>query len=74
MKSHSELETENQLIKKLATNVGFYNYFFEMLKTSKTTLEAFNRANDQYFEFFGEYKYSCYRSFSNVNNRKNNKK
>ena len=74
MKSHSELETENQLIKKLATNVGFYNYFFEMLNTSKTNLEAFNRAKDQYFEFFGEYKYSCYRSFSNVNNRKNNKK
>ena len=74
MKSHSELETENQLIKKLATNVGFYNYFFEMLKTSKTNLEAFNRVNDQYFEFFGEYKYSCYRSFSNVNKRKNNKK
>ena len=74
MKSHSELETENQLIKKLATHVGFYNYFFEMLKTSKTNLEAFNRANDQYFEFFGEYKYSCYRSFSNVNKRKNNKK
>jgi hypothetical protein len=70
MKSHSELETENQLIKKLATNVGFYNYFFEMLKTSKTNIEAFNRANDQYFEFFGEYKYSCYKSFTVVNNRK----
>ena len=70
MKSHSELEIENQLIKKLATNVGFYNYFFEMLKTSKTNLEAFEKANDQYFDFFGEYKYSCHKSFTVVHNRK----
>jgi len=74
MKSHSDLQDENELIKKLATNVGFYNYFFEMLKTSKTNIQAFEKANDKYFHFFGEHKYSCYRSFSTSNNRKNKKK
>jgi len=70
MKSHSKLKKENELLKKLATNSGFYTYYFEMLPKCKTFTEAFNMANDEYYELFGQYKYSSYNSFQNAMKKK----
>jgi hypothetical protein len=70
MKSHSKLKKENELLKKLATNSGFYTYYFEMLPKCKTFTEAFNMANDKYHELFGQYKYSSYNSFQNAMKKK----
>lgn len=74
MTSLSKLQQENELLKKIATNLGFYNYFFELLKTSKTNTEAFHKANDKYHELFGEHKYSSYNSFMNTIKRQNKSK
>jgi hypothetical protein len=70
MKSHSKLKKENELLKKLATTTGFYTYYFEMLPKCKTFTEAFNMANDEYYELFGQYKYSSYNSFQNAMKKK----
>jgi hypothetical protein len=61
------METQKNSIKSnqiaMATNLEFYNSFFEMLKISKTEKEAFNRANDKHFETFEKYKYLSYECF-----------
>ena len=44
-------------------NQGYFSRYFLHLKTSRTTIEAFNTTNEEYFELFGDYKYSCIRSF-----------
>ena len=49
--------------RKNGLNKGFYDRYFSLLKTARTTVEAFNAANDEYFELFGEYKYSSIYSF-----------
>lgn len=54
---------ENQMMKTLGTNQGFFRYYFEQLKHHRTQIECFNMVNDRYFDFFGEYRYSCYNSF-----------
>jgi len=42
---------------------SFFLRYFEFLKNSKTINEAFLRTNDEYLMLFGEYRYSCIRSF-----------
>jgi hypothetical protein len=49
--------------KRTATNIGFYNSFFEMLKVSKTNKDAFNKANEAHFITFGKYKHLCFDDF-----------
>lgn len=59
------LKKENQIIKKLATTAGFFQYYFENLKNYKTNIECFNIVNEIYYNHFKEYKYSSYSSFKN---------
>lgn len=44
-------------------HTGFFEQYFIALKKTRTTFEAFSNVNDEYFELFGEYKYSCMHSF-----------
>lgn len=42
---------------------AYFERYFYYLPISVTMAEAFDRVNQEYFELFGEYKYSCIRSF-----------
>lgn len=64
-----KLKKENEIIKRIATSAGFYEYYFEQLKHHKTEIECFDAINDLYFEYFGEYKYSSYNSFRKLKNK-----
>lgn len=58
-------QVENELMRKIGTARGFFDYYFSILPQHKTQIEAFNFANDIYFELFGEYRYSSHSSFLN---------
>jgi hypothetical protein len=64
-----KLKKENEIIRKIGTVTGFYEYYFQQLKNHKTEIECFEAVNDLYFEYFGEYKYSSYDSFRKVKNK-----
>lgn len=66
----SELTRQNKLMRQLATAEGFYKYYFSQLPNHPTALSCFNAINDMYFDFFGEYKYSCYNSFQAASKRR----
>lgn len=51
--------------RKHGINNAYFLRYFEKLPKSRTTIEAFNHVNDEFFDLFGEYKYSCIRSFRN---------
>jgi len=61
-----KLEKENEAMKALATQKGFYDTYFKYLKNEKTNNDAFNKVNDEYNELFGSYRYSCYDTFRNA--------
>lgn len=56
-----------EIIRKIATARGFYEYFFSLLPDPRfrTRNEVFEYVNTTYYELFGEYKYSSYQSFLN---------
>lgn len=60
-----ELQKQNELMRKLATPNGFYEYYFSQLPKHRTQESCFNAVNEMYFYFFGEYLYSSYTSFAN---------
>jgi hypothetical protein len=64
-----KLKKENEIIRRIGTVTGFYEYYFQQLKNHKTEIECFEAVNDLYFEYFGEYKYSSYDSFRKVKNK-----
>lgn len=64
-----KLQKENEIICKIATSSGFYQYYFDQLKFHKTNVECFETINDLYFKYFGEYKYSSYNSFRTLRNK-----
>lgn len=70
-KEIEKLRAENKIMREIATPVGFFSYYFKMLKEEKftTNVSCFNYVNDLYFNFFGEYKYSDYNSFRLVQNK-----
>lgn len=68
------LREKSELMRKIYTPSGFYEYYFSQLKCHKTQIECFNYCNDLHFELFGSYKYSSYKSFQNVNYNKHSKK
>jgi hypothetical protein len=68
----AELEKSKQKIatmQKIATSIGFYDFYFSNLKNFETEVKCFHYVNDLYFEFFGEYKYSSYNSFRKLKNK-----
>lgn len=64
-----KLKKENEIICKIATSSGFYEYYFEQLKHHKTNVDCFEYVNNLYFDFFGEYKYASYNSFRTLRNK-----
>ena len=42
---------------------GFFERYFHHQKEARTNFEAFNTTNDEFFELFGEFKYSNHSSF-----------
>lgn len=61
-----QLESQNELMKKLSTSKGFYEYYFELLKASKTKVQAFNKVNKLYSELFGLKRHSNFSVFSKM--------
>ena len=45
---------------------GFIAAYFEGVRAGQRCKEAFNAVNDEYYMFFGKFKYSDYRSFAAV--------
>ena len=74
MTETDRLRLENQLMKKLGTREGFYQYYFEQLPLHRTQTECFNHCNDTYFELYGEYKYESYNSFRQLVSYYHNKR
>jgi hypothetical protein len=60
------LKKITDLMRKLATNDGFYHYYVSRLGKHKNNRECFEEVNDLFFELFGEYKYSSYGSFKSI--------
>lgn len=48
---------------QLATHAGFTQAYFKELPRSRTTVEAFNKVNDECLELFGEYKFQTHNGF-----------
>jgi hypothetical protein len=69
----NQLKKENELLKKLATRLGFFRYYFEQLPYHPTKKACFIAVNDTYFNLFQEYRYETYDSFRQQlnNNLKN---
>ncbi len=63
-KEVERLENENKFIRSLATPIGFYSHYFELLKSSKTKLQAFKKVNKLYFELFGMYRQNNFIDFN----------
>jgi len=51
--------------RKNGISPGFFLRYFYYLKKTRTTVEAFAEANQEYFDLFGEYRYSSNQSFRN---------
>lgn len=62
----AKLEKENEIMKKLSTRKGFYDFYFEKLKTSKTKIQAFNKVNNLYLSLFGEKRYGDFATFKSL--------
>lgn len=61
-----KLKKQNELMRQLSTVEGFSFYYYTNCKNHSTNKEAFNFVNDQYYELFGEYRYSDFHSFKRV--------
>jgi hypothetical protein len=53
-----------ELLEKLRTREGFITLYFKKLPEFRTNTEAFNAANDTYYDLTGSKRYSNYNSFS----------
>jgi hypothetical protein len=67
-----KLEKENAIMQRLSTRKGFFEFYFEKLKTSKTQLQAFNKVNKLYLSLFGQHRYSDFLQFQKLTNFYNN--
>ena len=63
-----KLEKQNALMLQFSTTSGFYEMYFNELKTAKSNVEAFNIVNERYFELFNKYRYADWNSFKVVTN------
>jgi hypothetical protein len=63
----AKLEAENEIMRQLSTVSGFYQMYFEKLKTTNN-LTAFNEVNEIYYSLFNRYRYSDYNSFKKMTN------
>ena len=61
-----KMQIKTARMRKLTTFDGFYNEFFQTLKTCKTREEAFDNINNEFYELFGIFKYKDYQSFKTI--------
>lgn len=59
----AKLKLQNEKMKKLATRSGFFSEYFQECKNHNTNKEAFDFVNEEYFNLFGQYRYSDHDSF-----------
>jgi hypothetical protein len=71
--AEDKLRAQIELMRKLHTAAGFYQYWFDNLPFHDTHTACFNAVNAQYNELFGAPRYADYRSFSVVCARINKK-
>jgi len=64
---HKELTQDDvdmyYFYRKNGINAGFFERYHRYLGVSNTYVDAFNKANEEFFTLFGEYRYSTYGSF-----------
>lgn len=63
-----KLKVQNEKMKKLATRDGFFKEYFLKCKSCKTNKEAFDIINEEYYNLFGQYRYSDHDSFKKAVN------
>jgi hypothetical protein len=54
----NELKATNELMRKLSTRLGFYDYYFQMCKDLNTKEIAFNKANEFRYKDFNSFQMS----------------
>lgn len=59
----AKLEKENEIMKKLLTSIGFYEFYFEEIKNSASKELAFEKVNNLYLELFGGKRYDTFLQF-----------
>lgn len=62
----NRLKRENEIMEKLSTRKGFYEYYFDLLKCSKTKYQAFNKVNKLFYKLFGKKRYDNFLVFSEM--------
>ena len=65
-KEIEKLTAKIKLMKQLTTKEGFFNYYFELLKNSKSKEQAFNIVNDLYCKLFGVNRFCSFLEFSKM--------
>lgn len=65
-KEIEKLTAKIKLMKRLTTKEGFFRYYFELLKNSKTKEQAFNKVNDLYCKLFGVNRFNSFLEFSKM--------
>ena len=45
---------------------GFIAAYFEGIRAGQSCIDAFNAVNDEFYVYFNKFKYSDYKSFTNV--------
>jgi hypothetical protein len=69
----AKIELENEKLRLLSSQKGFYAEYFKALITAKSNKEAFDTVNEEYYKLFGSYRYSDWNSFKKMTNYYNNK-
>jgi hypothetical protein len=57
-------------VKQLITFEGYLQVFYDNVKVTRTYQQAWTLTEDEYYEVFGQNRYSCYESFSTVRKKK----
>ncbi len=65
----TKLREENELIKKLSSLSGFFEYYFQQCRSEKYRTEAFEKANETYRQLFGKERFPSHESFKMALNR-----
>jgi hypothetical protein len=69
-----KLQRQNEQMKQLGSGTGFYEAYWQALKTAPSNKAAFDEVNDLHFDLFKMYRYSDYNSFKVMQNYNSKKK
>lgn len=61
-----KLKSQNEKMKKLANREDFFKQYFLECKNYKTNKDAFDAVNEEYYNYFGQYRYSDFHTFKRV--------